>query len=124
MKVGWDEIETHGPWKFGDFFYPQKIFFLMIRRPPRSTRYPYTTLFRSATVDPKDARPKRLPAMKHSKNHADTVPMALYGGGAPCTNFESVQTLAMEPTTGRNSNIGFHSLDVIFLITKIGRAHV
>src|SRR3712207_8155404 len=26
------------------------IFFLMIRRPPRSTLFPYTTLFRSVTV--------------------------------------------------------------------------
>src|SRR5258707_1941527 len=30
------------------------FFFLMIRRPPRSTLFPYTTLFRSA--DPDDAR--------------------------------------------------------------------
>src|ERR1017187_9575778 len=29
------------PWKVRDFF------FLMIRRPPRSTLFPYTTLFRS-----------------------------------------------------------------------------
>src|ERR1043165_5319933 len=27
------------------------IFFLMIRRPPRSTLFPYTTLFRSGIVD-------------------------------------------------------------------------
>src|SRR5437763_10151646 len=27
------------------------FFFLMIRRPPRSTLFPYTTLFRSAQVD-------------------------------------------------------------------------
>src|SRR3712207_8386210 len=27
------------------------IFFLMIRRPPRSTLFPYTTLFRSALLD-------------------------------------------------------------------------
>src|SRR6266850_167192 len=27
------------------------IFFLMIRRPPRSTLFPYTTLFRSSTVE-------------------------------------------------------------------------
>src|SRR5687768_18393481 len=27
------------------------FFFLMIRRPPRSTLFPYTTLFRSITVD-------------------------------------------------------------------------
>src|SRR5438874_7875688 len=30
------------------FFYSPLIFFLMIRRPPRSTLFPYTTLFRSA----------------------------------------------------------------------------
>src|SRR3712207_7952894 len=28
------------------------FFFLMIRRPPRSTLFPYTTLFRSAAADP------------------------------------------------------------------------
>src|SRR2546430_11035402 len=28
------------------------FFFLMIRRPPRSTLFPYTTLFRSSLVDP------------------------------------------------------------------------
>src|SRR5476649_3018012 len=30
------------------FFYLFIFFFLMIRRPPRSTLFPYTTLFRSA----------------------------------------------------------------------------
>src|SRR5437588_7446608 len=29
-----------------------RVFFLMIRRPPRSTLFPYTTLFRSLLVDP------------------------------------------------------------------------
>src|SRR3712207_8881382 len=28
------------------------VFFLMIRRPPRSTLFPYTTLFRSRTTSP------------------------------------------------------------------------
>src|SRR3712207_7125863 len=28
------------------------FFFLMIRRPPRSTLFPYTTLFRSSTLSP------------------------------------------------------------------------
>src|SRR5260221_11147980 len=36
-------------------FCPFFFFFLMIRRPPRSTLFPYTTLFRSA-VDKKKAR--------------------------------------------------------------------
>src|SRR5256885_7215328 len=33
----------------GDSNYPIVFFFLMIRRPPRSTLFPYTTLFRSRT---------------------------------------------------------------------------
>src|SRR2546429_3134914 len=32
------------------------FFFLMIRRPPRSTLFPYTTLFRSASTFSKDER--------------------------------------------------------------------
>ena len=30
------------------------IFFLMIRRPPRSTLFPYTTLFRSSEIEKQD----------------------------------------------------------------------
>src|SRR5688572_32016536 len=45
-------------------FFPSLIhllfFFLMIRRPPRSTLFPYTTLFRSK-LDPSRHRPERLP---------------------------------------------------------------
>src|SRR3954449_13636543 len=32
------------------------LFFLMIRRPPRSTLFPYTTLFRSAPATPPGSR--------------------------------------------------------------------
>src|SRR5687768_18052238 len=38
------------------------FFFLMIRRPPRSTLFPYTTLFRSAVFDGPDARRDVVPA--------------------------------------------------------------
>src|SRR5438477_4317833 len=34
------------------------FFFLMIRRPPRSTLFPYTTLFRSALERPSTASPR------------------------------------------------------------------
>src|SRR5687768_18006994 len=37
------------------FFYV--LFFLMIRRPPRSTLFPYTTLFRSEEIGIQDAGP-------------------------------------------------------------------
>src|SRR5687767_15929330 len=33
------------------FFFGFFFFFLMIRRPPRSTLFPYTTLFRSGVLD-------------------------------------------------------------------------
>src|SRR5476649_2787699 len=44
---------------FSFFFF----FFLMIRRPPRSTLFPYTTLFRSepAVLSKTDSSPKRGP---------------------------------------------------------------
>src|SRR6476660_10195711 len=35
------------------------FFFLMIRRPPRSTLFPYTTLFRSRLAPRRDGRPDR-----------------------------------------------------------------
>src|SRR5688572_33103583 len=34
------------------------FFFLMIRRPPRSTLFPYTTLFRSEVVDVQELAPR------------------------------------------------------------------
>src|SRR2546422_8933866 len=37
------------------------FFFLMIRRPPRSTLFPYTTLFRSCSTAPR-RRPRRMAA--------------------------------------------------------------
>src|SRR5258708_29961610 len=36
------------------------FFFLMIRRPPRSTLFPYTTLFRSCSVGGAGAMPLRI----------------------------------------------------------------
>src|SRR5216683_6265558 len=41
-------------------FYVFFFFFLMIRRPPRSTLFPYTTLFRSAHARWRLCRPARL----------------------------------------------------------------
>src|SRR3712207_6887335 len=44
------------------------FFFLMIRRPPRSTLFPYTTLFRSGLL------PARAPARQHGS--PDELPQA------------------------------------------------
>src|SRR2546421_10720255 len=50
------------------------FFFLMIRRPPRSTLFPYTTLFRSSLPDHLPRR--RLAEMKHAGqvDRDDAVP--------------------------------------------------
>src|SRR5689334_23579269 len=45
------------------FYYFLFFFFLMIRRPPRSTLFPYTTLFRSP-VGKRDRRPAQPAAGK------------------------------------------------------------
>src|SRR5438105_5873218 len=53
------------------------FFFLMIRRPPRSTLFPYTTLFRSvchASSDDADeirVQPDRVDDVKHEKDQAE-----------------------------------------------------
>src|ERR1022692_1290026 len=45
------------------------FFFLMIRRPPRSTLFPYTTLFRSGQLDdsPSVASDAQLPKKEHHR---------------------------------------------------------
>src|SRR5215510_13883355 len=52
------------------------FFFLMIRRPPRSTLFPYTTLFRSARGPRRSGREHAHPAAReellpHAGAHAD-----------------------------------------------------
>src|SRR6267143_2964317 len=53
------------------------FFFLMIRRPPRSTLFPYTTLFRSlepvGRVDDLVARPGEHPAHERSEEHTSEL---------------------------------------------------
>src|SRR5471032_3482094 len=59
-----------------DFFFLLFFFFLMIRRPPRSTLFPYTTLFRSRAVS--------IPGKAHP---ADDHPRA--GGDRKSTRLNS-----------------------------------
>src|SRR3712207_9241871 len=60
-------------------------FFLMIRRPPRSTLFPYTTLFRSS-VHPDSRRPRvpraglrrRAPCSSRSEEHTSELQSRQY----------------------------------------------
>src|SRR5574341_1620248 len=61
------------------------FFFLMIRRPPRSTLFPYTTLFRSGAARPAGAAAPRNPGLEDGAvelGHGDVVIAAI----TSCTN--------------------------------------
>src|SRR5690348_18388489 len=61
------------------------FFFLMIRRPPRSTLFPYTTLFRSKVwiaTDRSRARPLPALTVKLSKYNVDDVALGVCKTGA------------------------------------------
>src|SRR2546422_1848870 len=78
------------------------FFFLMIRRPPRSTLFPYTTLFRSGTelCGPNDTlMPQRFLPQR----------LALVGGPEPCRDRKS---------TRLNSSHGYISYAVFCLKKK------
>src|SRR5229473_5188051 len=55
------------------------FFFLMIRRPPRSTLFPYTTLFRSPAGLPRRPRwPARWSARRRSEEHTSELQSLAY----------------------------------------------
>src|SRR3712207_7944617 len=67
------------------------FFFLMIRRPPRSTLFPYTTLFRSSArstrgpprSDPAPAARPGSPVARGGESEAGGRPRRTRGGNAP-----------------------------------------
>src|SRR2546426_12563500 len=52
------------------------FFFLMIRRPPRSTLFPYTTLFRSGRPQPRGPTAPRRRSPEHSPRARGIAPPA------------------------------------------------
>src|SRR5690242_21701420 len=53
------------------FYFFFFFFFLMIRRPPRSTLFPYTTLFRSGLVDDFQHAPGQLRQLELARRQVD-----------------------------------------------------
>src|SRR5260221_14096167 len=71
----------------------QFFFFLMIRRPPRSTLFPYTTLFRSQVQRPR-SRPRRCRGRGQREDGPplqDTLPRGL--GDRKSTRLNSSHTV-------------------------------
>src|SRR3712207_8624897 len=61
------------------------FFFLMIRRPPRSTLFPYTTLFRSRRVHRREQLHRQVPGEhpRRAQRERERRPAHLLGGHAP-----------------------------------------
>src|SRR6266496_6083864 len=77
-----DVLRGYGLHRFIGRVYPHAQFsfsFLMIRRPPRSTLFPYTTLFRSsrarrsASVDLKNSRETNPARLVRSEEHTSEL---------------------------------------------------
>src|SRR2546425_2623125 len=62
------------------------FFFLMIRRPPRSTLFPYTTLFRSSSYSPRH-RVRLQPGIRQRSSRVSVPPAT--EAGPPCGIFFS-----------------------------------
>src|SRR6266516_3368665 len=76
------------------------FFFIMIRRPPRSTLFPYTTLFRSVLVD---ARYRdRGPRFRHVVR-LDTEPVGQRALAVPVRDLGPVVPVAQRPADARRT---------------------
>src|SRR5256886_8217483 len=88
------------------------FFFLMIRRPPRSTLFPYTTLFRSAASSPPPTDVGDMPQFWASFNNA---PKRIQNGGwarqVTQADFQISETIAgvnMRLTAGGVRELHWH----------------
>src|SRR5256884_6229314 len=101
----------------------------MIRRPPRSTLFPYTTLFRSTTADQLDVRPVRLvscwvpsPRNSHVVTTPDSVTATNVATMPTDTNIlrtrASVAIMLDRKSTRLNFSHGYISYAVFCLKTK------
>src|SRR2546430_8869399 len=72
----------------------------MIRRPPRSTLFPYTTLFRSQRVEPVLVRPTRVLTRLDQRHRRDfSEPSPLWGGLSQRDHPALVQARSEEHTS-------------------------
>src|SRR2546426_4460896 len=72
------------------------MFFLMIRRPPRSTLFPYTTLFRSLVVD--DQHGRAAHARWRTGGWVAAGDAAAAGAGSPPATGSTMRTVVPRPT--------------------------
>src|SRR3712207_7466618 len=91
------------------------FFFLMIRRPPRSTLFPYTTLFRSVLVG---ARPVPLTAWR-SRQARSLLKILVARRGRPVPRTELCELLWPDDDPQRTA----HRLSVDRKSTRLNSSH-
>src|SRR5256714_12221855 len=96
---------------------PQFFFFLMIRRPPRSTLFPYTTLFRSPSVGTPLAPARRVASPPHPHPGPASPGAASRVQVIPATG----SPVRVSPAAGPSPLI---AVTTVRLGREIGRAHV
>ena len=95
------------------------FFFLMIRRPPRSTLFPYTTLFRSLSEDARSLVNQAVGGNSYIfGDEPDMVPILLNKLG----RIDAQKSLTPRLQLGDDALQQFADFDL--KATKIGRAHV
>src|SRR3712207_9280702 len=75
------------------------FFFLMIRRPPRSTLFPYTTLFRSEAEKGEARKPNGTVVMATVKGDVHDIGKNIVGVVLQCNNFEVIDLGVMVPSS-------------------------
>src|SRR3712207_9560331 len=95
------------------------FFFLMIRRPPRSTLFPYTTLFRSAATWAEQRHIREVMAALQGYGISTSLAVRIYKKFGD----DSGRVISKEPYRLAREvwGIGFKTADKI---AQIGRAHV
>src|SRR2546422_5120946 len=93
------------------------FFFLMIRRPPRSTLFPYTTLFRSLPVVP-PTRERVERTLSATRRKPDELPQASDMLGVWKAPLRTRRGLGDRKSTRLNSSHGYISYAVFCLKKK------
>src|SRR5256886_16668431 len=94
------------------------FFFLMIRRPPRSTLFPYTTLFRSSSTGASTQRPEYFRTIREICDRHDVLFVAdeILCGAGRTGSWWAIEPYGVAPdlmTLGKGISGGYAALSAV-----------
>src|SRR3989442_11227266 len=108
---------------YGEHFY-FFFFFLMIRRPPRSTLFPYTTLFRSESGRPESARRSAACTRRGSAIRSGSFAPPLTPRDRKSTRLNSSHVRISYAVFCLKKKKKEHRVDSILVLSELPRYHV